>query len=866
MADNRFELPVRSFPGRYSNADPHDLPPGATQSQDNIHSRKLGQLDVRDGFQATSIARAASDDIIALTRFDRPERSFLVWQTSTGKIQAVDIANSTTVLTIGTGYSSYQPMCFAQDRRGVLYGVNGLQRGFRWDGITAAVESLGINAPTAAPTITTPTGGSLSDGEYNLAYRYLDDDTEFDEFGAGGSGYPSSFSTLATATAAANDKFTWAGLLASSDRGDRVELWRTTSGQSRVYYRLKFTGVSAGQTYIKTNGTVSTSTNNGIYTQFTVPANHGLVVGAVITMSGNSQGSYNTSHTVTAVTATTVTTSALYVTAGGSAAWVLTGYVNDTTDDDTVATYQSMPYSTSDGARDIATRFVPPPANMPYIAFLQDRMFMAGTVEYTEGTIATNGTTTITGTSTVFTPGMVGNRLYVGGAVYTIATYSSATSITVEREISGTASGLAFKVMPPYLNYNRILFSEADEPEAMPTYNEVLLQQNQEDNDKITGLAPNNSELIVGQARHLYGLRYFRQPDIDAQPALIANRGMLNNRCWARLEDQLFILDSYGVHIARGPDVSEFIGDIWRTESLGSTQTYFFAVANRRAGYVRFHLNLSETGLPKRWLELRPELKTWTTGTYATGVAAACTYNNRTYYGSINRRLLVETPGSYLDLVNAGLRGSPTSSTSTVITNSGASFTDSLLDAPVSIVSGTGKGQTRYITARSGTTLTVNTAFTTTPDTTSVYSVGAIPWSYQTGIMDEGGRCFDEQRATENGVEVVFQPNADSSGTLDIRRYIDHSTTPAVNAYLEKQALRDYISLERGSEDAVLDLYRTRYTEGEYGAESAGFARWRWGGRKDRHMTTNRWVSVELRGFMHGYQVTIYDLKYLTME
>ena len=54
MADARFEVPVSTFPGRFSNIDPHDVPAGATQVQDNIHSRKLGQLDVRDGIQATA--------------------------------------------------------------------------------------------------------------------------------------------------------------------------------------------------------------------------------------------------------------------------------------------------------------------------------------------------------------------------------------------------------------------------------------------------------------------------------------------------------------------------------------------------------------------------------------------------------------------------------------------------------------------------------------------------------------------------------------------------------------------------------------------------------------------------------------------
>jgi hypothetical protein len=336
---------------------------------------------------------------------------------------------------------------------------------------------------------------------------------------------------------------------------------------------------------------------------------------------------------------------------------------------------------------------------------------------------------------------------------------------------------------------------------------------------------------------------------------------MLNNRCWVRYDNQLYILDSAGVHIARGPEVAEAITDLWRDEQFSTTNKYFFATANRNRQFIRFHVNFTESGLPKRWLEVRPESKSWTTGSYATGLGGAAYASSRTYYGSINRRLLVETPGSYLDHVNAGLRGSPTSATSTVVTNSGASFTDSILDAPVSIVSGTGKGQVRYITARTGTTFTVDTAFTTTPDTTSVYSIGAIPWSMRTGTMENGGRGDNERNAVEESLELVFEPNSDSSGAVDIRRYLDHSASLATNSYFT-QDLADYVSVARGSSDTVVDLYRTRSPQ----EDQAGFVRWTWGNTRNRHMTSNRFVTFDFRGWMHGYPVTIYDLTYVSVE
>jgi hypothetical protein len=46
------------------------------------------------------------------------------------------------------------PMTFARGRNGDVYGVNGRERGLRWDTITANAEGLGITAPTTKPTLT----------------------------------------------------------------------------------------------------------------------------------------------------------------------------------------------------------------------------------------------------------------------------------------------------------------------------------------------------------------------------------------------------------------------------------------------------------------------------------------------------------------------------------------------------------------------------------------------------------------------------------------------------------------------------------------------------------------------------------------
>lgn len=56
-----------------------------------------------------------------------------------------------------SAFNATQPMCFARGPNGDLYGVNGLDRGLRWDGVTANVEQLGISAPAAPPSVSANT-------------------------------------------------------------------------------------------------------------------------------------------------------------------------------------------------------------------------------------------------------------------------------------------------------------------------------------------------------------------------------------------------------------------------------------------------------------------------------------------------------------------------------------------------------------------------------------------------------------------------------------------------------------------------------------------------------------------------------------
>jgi hypothetical protein len=103
-----------------------------------------------------------------------------------------------------------------------------------------------------------------------------------------------------------------------------------------------------------------------------------------------------------------------------------------------------------------------------------------------------------------------------------------------------------------------------------------------------------------------------------------------------------------------------------------------------------------------------PLLGTWSAALSITGLPAS--------WGTDGR--LVSTPSN-----DVFATGTATSATTTTLVNSAKTWTASQwINYQVRIVSGTGIGQVRTITANTGTTLTVAT-WTTTPDATSVYEI-----------------------------------------------------------------------------------------------------------------------------------------------
>lgn len=171
---------------------------------------------------------------------------------------------------------------------------------------------------------------------------------------------------------------------------------------------------------------------------------------------------------------------------------------------------------------------------------------------------------------------------------------------------------------------NTLMYSEADQPEAVPEINELVLQQNVRDSDYVTALIPFAGALMVMQSRHCYRLNFVSRPDIDATVSLVAYRGCIGQRCWDISLGKAYILDDSGIYSldpqGTAEDLSEPIAVLFRTNTDSiqpeldwAKREWFFVRADRDQGVIRFHVSfVGDSGkYPTRQIVYHPDTKSY---------------------------------------------------------------------------------------------------------------------------------------------------------------------------------------------------------------------------------------------------------------
>jgi hypothetical protein len=317
--------------------------------------------------------------------------------------------------------------------------------------------------------------------------------------------------------------------------------------------------------------------------------------------------------------------------------------------------------------------------------------------------------------------------------------------------------------------------------------------------------------------------------------------------------------------------ISGMVQDVFRDHLLEwSLDWRFFAQADLTEETVRFFVNLilDPASVGARWYEYNTRTQGWSTGFTSFALRCGTHVDSRggaqlkAVYGGNHGKLYMpqvslSTPG--VDGIAAQITGTLTAATSTVLTDSTAAFTDAVLDCPVAIIDGTGKHQVRLITGRTGTELTVDSSFPTVPASGSTYLIGGIELRAKTGLLAFATRGPRGEQYNIRAVRLVFKPTS-SAVTCDIRRYIDHDTTPVTHKLA--QNLGSNVTCAKNSADAVVDMRLARSGL----ANQAGLAIWKFGGHNDDRSMADRWIAAEVRSFQGNERQVFYELALTTVE
>lgn len=404
--------------------------------------------------------------------------------------------------------------------------------------------------------------------------------------------------------------------------------------------------------------------------------------------------------------------------------------------------------------------------------------------------------------------------------------------------------------------------SEQDEPESVPLTNTITLQENTGDDDEITGAHQYGANLFVTTDRHKYRVRWAEQPTIDGIAALIDDRGACNQWCWDVFENVAYVMDDAGIY-SFTPDggstsISGPIQNLWDANTGEridfSKKEKFFVQADRPNEKIHFFVcYTTDSGdYPQRRLTYNIRSQTFDPHEYTQQFGGACYWfssgKTRVVAGGSNEQICLLDEGTTEGVV-AHVRGSPTSATSTQITDSGASFPAGIVGAQVAIIDGTGKGQKRIITARTSTTITT-AAWTTTPDTTSVYLVGGLEWQWRSKRFEFAEIPLQNSRC----VKVAFLP---TSGAFwaDLRLRFNNDSSPIT--FGRSQNLGDGVVVEETNQTDAKVHFQQAYSALE---NAVGFAQFDFSGRQASGAHTDHWVAIDLRGYQGDDVVEIHGI------
>ena len=741
---------------------------------------------------------------------------------------------------------------FAKATGDQTYISSGLTKVVKWAGKPQQAETVGILAPTFAPTLGTSGLGTIT-GTYTAYLRFVD-----------GFGNVSDLSPIATSITLVNaGTITFTNVQVPTEpKVARRQILRNTTGQANVYY------VDIDTTDITSSSFSTTKTDTVLAQQeeVTVLDSDGVNVANVYAPPRDDKPILALHRDrMFAAGEVAYSDGCCQLTSGrADVTGIGTDWKSTFANRFFYVVGHTNSYEIALAIENDTTKLISAATNAtPIVCTSTDHKLVTGTrIVITGGTgnTAVNGTWVIIKlTDNTFSlTGSVGNGTYNANTATWLA--PGQTLILTTPYTGATDKFGIYTVRQPPAERLTIYYSEAGSTEAWPALNGLAIQDTGED---INALIDTRSFLFVATRRRLYRLTFRANPATDGGIFLAANRGCVNQRCWVLANGVTYILDERGIYQFGGSDqiqeASEPIRDIFALDRRGDelrvaweASRYFHACHDPANATIRWFVSLSSFYLPQHALCYNYSIQQWWVEEYPFPVGASVIWDQikpRVMLGSLGTRVMTMGYGNLdgPDPIGGRVRGTVTSATWTSITDSGATYASSgLVGYPVAIVAGTGKGQMRLVASVSSTTINVVQPWLVKPDTTSVYQLGAVRYQWKSGWF----RYPASDGAGFRRLEAIFQPCL-APATLDLRRYHDHALEPEDwgLTWPPTDAESDGWETTEDDPNAVVDLEQER-----------GFVQLRMDKARGTRVNKGEFVAVEMKGHSTSKPISIYQI------
>jgi len=630
-----------------------------------------------------------------------------------------------------------------------------------------------------------------------------------------------------------------------------------SAGDYTIYYRYK-----------RVEGGVTTYSSLSPVTTATAAANDKFEY--TITSSGDTSVTH-VELVRSKVNASTVVYLVTTLTAG------TTTYTLDTLSDTALGANTAYLVDNEDGSENL-NRFDPPPLKRFATAFF-NRVYYYGDLTYDIGSAeVTNGSPSVQFRGTNMTSQVVGWKVYFDAQTteYELSAFNTATQVGTLTANYGGATNLfaAYSAKPAKTGRSRVYWTSADEPEGVRDLDYLITSVGGEE---FTGGFDIRANLYVAEPKRIWQLFVAasagrasanNRPGTGIMHAV--SRGLLNNRCWAKVEDRAFCMDEDGCYIFDGAQeeaISPPIYDLWRDGRINlAARDWFFVSVDPRQEVVRFHVCLGYSYLPRHALVWHYRQNQWQgIEEYPWRFGHACLADvdgkpTAVLGGEFGSFYLQE--GTLDGLTARTIRGTATSATWLTLadTSSDAVVPASSVGATLQVVAGRGKGQQRRIVAVSSGTMTIDREWITLPDTTSEYQIGGVSWYWKSPVFQYPDTPQDSRYTREFAIEI--EPTINDASSVDVRRYYDHATAP--ETFVQNQDLGAGVFVEKDSADIVMRTKRSQTTAGVFSNRVATFTgrrHFRLDGYLGDRSDDGRFIQVELRGVQGMDRIRVYGLQ-----